>query len=270
MSTIFERLQFPSFLSANSIPLSEATQKTMNTVPRLLSDWQYNDLANADTGGYYENKLVPYINNLISINNQISGNTSYNPDLTSIYNATQTLAEALPLFKAHTDRLSGVTAVTSATVNLPHYDSAIGLGKMLTQLVYQSDGVANNAVMIGSLGSLFQGDILDGYYKNLQPYPALIKLNEWVETTTNPETSETTTVYRSNLTPSQITTIVFDINTAKERMNTCISSDVTFFQNARAVSNDFHAVRAFSNTGQTENDLLNNYVGSDKLLSRIN
>lgn len=270
MSTIFERLQFPSFLSSNSIPLSESTQKTMNTVPRLLSDWQYNDLANANTGGYYENKLVPYIDNLISINSQIAGNTSYNPDLSTIYTATQTLANTLPLFKAHTDRLSGVTAVTSSTVNLPHYETAIGLGKMLTQLVYQSDGIANNAVMIGSLGSLFQGDILDGYYNTLQPYPAFIKLNEWVETTTNPETLESSTIYHSNLTSTEITTIVFDINTANERMATCISSDVTFFQNARAVSNDFHAVRAFSNTGQTENDLLNNYVGSDKLLSRIN
>lgn len=261
MSSIFERLQFPASLSNETIAFSDATIKTMNLVPKLLNDWQYADIANTQVGGYFKNPVSDYANNIITLTTQIKSNTINNLNLGSIFVAANTTGNTLNSFNQHTDRISGVTQPNADTALLPHYNTAIGLGKLLVQMTFQSDGITNNAVMIGSLGSMFKSNNLISYYNTLSSYPALIEhsvINDGMGNLT------------SNLTSTQINQIVTDLNYTNSQLTDFITSDVNFYNNSKAVSDDFHTVRAFSNMGQTENDLVQNLNGSDKLLQRLN
>ena len=53
-------------------------------------------------------------------------------------------------------------------------------------------------------------------------------------------------------------------------MDTRRTHDETYFTNLKSLVTDYHTVRQFSNMGETQSDMLNNYNGSEKLLSRIN
>jgi hypothetical protein len=267
MSGIFARLNFPSSLSGDTIAYSDKTINTMNSMPKLLNEWQTEDVAGSNTGGYFKNPIAPYTSNLISISTTLESLASGVGNLYPIYIAANTVKPNLDNFKLHADRLSGVTPPNAETATLPHYESAIGVGKILAHLVYQSDGVANNAALIGSFGALYSTDNLNGYYIKLLPYPGYIAnsiSSETIETANGP-----VTVLSSNLTTELIMQITSDITNVNTFLLSTQSSDVNFFQNSRAVVDDYNDVKIFSKMGQTEQDLTKNLVGSDKLLSRI-
>jgi hypothetical protein len=74
----------------------------------------------------------------------------------------------------------------------------------------------------------------------------------------------------TNLTPIQINTIQQGMNTATDLMNSRRTADVTFYYNSRAIVDDYNTMKQFSNPGQSELYLFNNYIGTEKLKSRIN
>jgi hypothetical protein len=74
----------------------------------------------------------------------------------------------------------------------------------------------------------------------------------------------------SNLTGSQINTIITHIQTANTLIDIRRNHDITFFRNSAQVVQDFGKVSQFSNMGPIDTQLANNYIGSDKLVSRLN
>jgi len=48
------------------------------------------------------------------------------------------------------------------------------------------------------------------------------------------------------------------------------NQDNTFYQNSKAVLEDFNKVRDFSKLGQSETDMIMNAIGSDKIKQRLN
>ena len=53
-------------------------------------------------------------------------------------------------------------------------------------------------------------------------------------------------------------------------MNTRRTHDETFYTNLKTLVTDYNTVRQFSQMGETQLDLVNNHIGTDKILSRIN
>lgn len=259
MPSIFDRLNFPTTLSTETAAYSEKTLNTMNAMPKLLNDWQNEDISNSSTTGYFKNPILPYTANLKIVITNIEA-VSNTANLTTIRTTANTTLPKFAQFDAHTNRLSGVVEINSSTSSLPHYENAIGVGKVLAHLVFQSDGISNNAVMIGSFGALYSANTLKKYYDTIQPYPLLIQNSIFVSPGGN--------VF-SSLTNTQITTINSELSNLSSYLTNTINSDVNFFTNSRAVLDDYNNVKIFTKMGQTENDLTKTLIGSDKLLSRI-
>lgn len=265
MTTIYERLQFPAGLENETIEYSNSTVHTLNSMPSMLDDWQKSDIGNntASIASYYKNPVSANANTLITTVNQVSSATSGVPELDGIVTACSTAVTAINNFRNHADRISGVVQPNSTTSGLPHYKMAIGFGKVLAHIVYQSDGVTNNSVMIGSFGSLFKNDSINTMKDILTPYITIITDSLVVNV-------ETELVESSNLASEVITTITDEVANVTTTLNNSRTSDVNFYNRSKEIIEEYNNVRGFTNSGETENFLLNNLIGSDKLLERIN
>lgn len=248
---IFDRLGFPASMSSKTIDFSPATQNSLNNMPQILTTWQMQDIAANTTTGYFQNPVTANISNLISLVSSIYTNAN-NKGYTLIADAANNIVNnnTLVYFSQHTDRLSGVEAVNANTVQLPHFQTCIGLGKALTYLVYQSDGISNNAVMMGSFGSLYTNDNLVTYYNTLSAD------NELVNGV-------------GILTPTQNTAIAANVTSLNTYITSAITQDINYFANCNTLLTDYNSVKGFGHMGDTEKNLVNNLVGTEKLKTRI-
>ena len=252
--------------------LSNTAIATMNTMPPLLNEWQTSDLANSSTSGYFTNPVANVTQGIWNTANSIiniTGVTSVS-NMATLVTATNNVRAASNNFILHTDRISGITQPNASTGTLPHYFSAMSVSKILMFLTFQSDGVQNNAPMMGNFTSIMVANTLSTQNTSIQTYPSLVANSINVTTSVDPETFETTYSYTTNLTPTQVSTMVNGLQPIADLMNGRRTSDVTFYNNSRAVVDDYNKVDQFSSIGQTESYLFNNYIGSDKLKSRIN
>jgi len=232
-------------------------------MPAFMNSWQTEDVASSNTGGYFKNPVSNDIINIWNVSNTIIGitNIASTPGTSTIYDVTLQLISSANTFIAHTNRLSGMEPVNSDTATLPHYDTAVSIGKMVIYLTSKSDGIQNNAPIIGNFTSLFTANDLISYYSTISPYPQTIINSMGTDESGNSV---------SNLTSNQINTILTDITAIKIFMDTKRTSDVNFYNNCQSIVNDFNSVKQFTNMGDTETYLLNNFIGSDKLVSRLN
>jgi len=170
-------------------------------------------------------------------------------------------------FKDHTDRVSGVTSyadyITEAGSAIastkPFKDTIKGYSKLLMYVIYQTDGISNTSIMYGAQTSLFTGPDMNVYYSALSTYANTI--NSSISYTPN---------VTSNITLTQVNTIYAMIANTVSLMDTRRTHDETFFTNMKTMVSDYQQTRQFSNMGESETDLVNNYTGSSKILTRIN
>jgi hypothetical protein len=291
-ASVYSRLQFDfDFPEGNEPTLSDGAVKSLETMPKLLEDWQINDIGNADVGGYFNN---PVANITISIRttsgtiaNILSADPSTNTgavvgstaEITNLFaNTLVTLANVAntltsnsegALFLDHTDRVSGIIEqgpqeeTGRDTSDLPHFQEAIGIGRVLTYVTFQTDGIKDTTVQTGSFTSLFIPNTLNQFSNTLALYPDLIT-NSLTITLGD---DLVTFVRTSNLTLSQVQTLA---NTATDIFNTFKTRrehDISFFQNSKQVLDDYGKAAYFSKTGETQNNLILNVVGSDKIKS---
>jgi hypothetical protein len=291
-ASVYSRLQFDfDFPEGNEPTLSDGAVKSLETMPKLLEDWQINDIGNADVGGYFNN---PVANITISIRttsgtiaNILSADPSTNTgavvgstaEITNLFaNTLVTLANVAntltsnsegALFLDHTDRVSGIIEqgpqeeTGRDTSDLPHFQEAIGIGRVLTYVTFQTDGIKDTTVQTGSFTSLFIPNTLNQFSNTLALYPDLIT-NSLTITLGD---DLVTFVRTSNLTLSQVQTLA---NTATDIFNTFKTRrehDISFFQNSKQVLDDYGKAAYFTKTGETQNNLILNVVGSDKIKS---
>lgn len=266
--SIFARLQFDSSFQGNNVTaMSNNVINHMNTMPPLLNTWQTQDLSDSNVGGYFNNPVITVTNNIWGVANGIIAiNHLQSTNIAQIYTAATTLFTAANNFMQHTNRMSGVSSADPENPSLPTYQSAIGAGKLVSYIVYQSDGVQNNAPMIGSFTSLYSGNNLTSYYSTIQNY--VVQVQNSIIANTDPETGNTT--YTSSMSQTTANQIVSNMANTSSFMNARRTADVTFYTNTQSIISDYNAVRGFSKMGQTESDLTNNLIGSSKLLTRIN
>jgi hypothetical protein len=270
--SIFGRLGFDATAAGSSVqPLSDAAQKQVKSLPPLLNDWQTADMASSSVGGYYQNPLVANLTSVWATCNSIIAITdAAQTNANAILVAANTVARvSAPNFKRHTDRISGVEAVDSSTTALPHLDTAMGIGKMVMYIVGQTDGIMNNAPLMGAFTSLQTNDNLVSFYNTIQSFPSTIRTSLNYSTYTDPITGNTTTTVTSNLSSAQISTMTSQLSSISTLMDTRRNGDVSFYTNSKAVVDDYNTVTQFSNMGQSQTQLVQS-VGTPKLLARLN
>lgn len=254
---IFNRLGFPASLADKTITFSDSTLATLNNLPPILTTWQMQDIANSNTTGYFTNPVGNYASNIVSTMASIktAANSCNLFTVEAAANSSAYTANVPSHFLAHTDRISNVSPPDPNDPSLPQYNTCIGLGKALTFIIYQSDGISNNAVMMGNFGSLYTTNTVSSYAANLYGDLILIQSN--------------ISGGNSTLSPSQVSNIISHINTTNTFLYTSYSQDESYFANCRTIVNDYNSVKGLSHMGDTEKYLANTLIGTTKLKQRI-
>ena len=283
MTTLFSRLNY-TFTDPNSVisPLSNNVKRTLDGMPKMLEPWQAEDLATSNTGGYFVNPCANITTNiwttsntLVSVANNVQGSgnltglwTQIHTTLSYISNSSTGNTQAGD-FLAHTNRISGVTSIDvsadQGVANLPHYETATQTGKALISLIYQTDGVSNNAPIMGNFTSLFVANDLIIIYNTLSTYANIV--NNSITTTIDPLTF--LPINTSNLTYNVVNSIATTANSANSIFYERRVHDEQFFKNSSDLLIDYKKVRGIGNSGQAESYLIENFIGSNKLLSRL-
>lgn len=134
-------------------------------------------------------------------------------------------------------------------------------GKSAVYITNQTDGVENSAPIMGSFTSILIGPQISANANIMAPDYVTINSSIYTDGMGN--------VY-SNLSSTQINTIVTHITNTQNLMTTRQSSDYTYYNNLRTFLASYNEVKQFSNMGDTQSNMVQNLNGSDKLLSRIN
>jgi hypothetical protein len=189
---------------------------------------------------------------MITVANTGASQNIANCDL--IITAANNLYNNTNSFLAHTNRISGVTPFVGQDVENPYYDTAMGLGKTALYITNQTDNITNTSPILGSFTSILIGP---------QVGSANVTLANNLVTLTNGVTA-------NNLTEAQISQILSDISNTNILLITRQNADVTYYTNLRSFVDKYNQVKKFSNMGETETYLVNNFVGTDKIKERIN
>jgi len=279
MATLFSNLGYNySDPHGDITDFSSDTIDHMKALPSIIEDWQTEDIATSNTGGYNQNPLSAISTSIAvsanAIKNVVSTIVTYtnigvSNVMANVANSSNNLITAATNFKDHTDRVSGVVnysdaveanpADTTIISTKPFKDTIKGFSKLLMYVIYQTDGITNTSIMYGSQTSLFTGPEMNVYYNTISTYANTI--NSSITFTPNAE---------SSLTLTQANTINTSINQAITFMDTRRTHDETFYTNMKTMVSDYQETRQFSNMGESETNLVNNYTGSSKILTRIN
>ena len=284
MPSLFSRLNY-NYTDTNSVisELSTEVRTTLDSMPQMLTPWQAADMANNDIGGYFINPCANITsniwstsNNLINVTNSLQGSGNLTGLWTQIRSTFGYISNSATGntqagdFLAHTNRISGITSITVSSdqgvANLPHYETAIQTGKAVVSLIYQTEGVSNNAPIMGNFTSLFVANDLISLYNTMSTYANTINSSISI----SGSGSEMDPFIRtSNLTFNTVNAIATTANSANSILYTRRVHDEQFYKNSLAILTDYKQARGVGSTGQTEDFLIKNYIGSSKLLSRI-
>jgi len=260
---------------------SDKTKAQLNAVPALLDSWAGKDLATSNVSGYYKNPLATDVqtisnsaNSIVSLVTAANGLQGLTGTITTLFAniANTNLATVCQSYKLHTDRLSGVRnfdddvgANTSAIYTSPYKDPAIGYGKSAMYIVNQTDGIVNTAPILGSFTSLFVGPQINANSSIISTYYNIINYSITVTTDGGGNT-----VHTSNLSLSVVTTIDSQLANTTIFLANRENHDKNYYANLKAVSEDYQELRKLQNLGESESTLIEDFIGTDKLLSRLN
>ena len=298
MATLFDRTGFNFTDTTGAITtLPNTAIQQLNTAPALVpNQWMRDDLINDDTTGYYVNPVANSCNTIwLSANTLInttssvtgSGNltalwTTINTNFKSIagYNVTTGDAENPPIvtthvpgqivqFINHTNRISGVVPITANTdaADKPHLEQAMQIGRALTYVIYQVDGREDNAPMLGSFTSILIANTINDYANVVVTYANTINNSITITTETVGEDVITTKV--SNLSYAAVNSIAATANTLNTLFLERRVHDENFYTKSNELVNEAKNIRRYENLGASEDNLVQNLIGSDKLKSRL-
>ena len=279
MSGIFSLLNY-SFPDANANSIiqtySSGVIQQMNLMPQLMTTWQQNDIVNNDVGGYFQNPVANVVNNMwASANGSLvfaaNLSSSVSGTVTTILNNAMSTLSTIATVDANnyiylTNRLSNIVTI-GTDINTPHFMTAIGYGKMLSYLTNQSDGIQNTAPILGSFTSVLIGNTLNQLAATMNAYCSLF--NSTVTTQTMGIFPNQYIVHISSMSQDDATNFASSVANAESTLSGYYNQDVLFFNNSKNIVTQYNTVRQFSNMGQSETDLILNYIGTPKIISRL-
>lgn len=283
-SSVFARLGFDFVPSDTSIlDLSDGVKKHLQQTPKLIKDWQAEDMRNGTVNRetYFKNPIFNVTKSiettLQKIKDAIPTSTFIDyesgrgsepiivvtvPALAGIYEQANVAINQAQQFIAHGDRISNVVDIKPDAGDLPHYQQAMAVGRQLMYVVYQTDNIQNNAPLLGSFTSLFVAPELNEYNDTLEPYPFLIS-NSIVTITVGEDSSLST-----DLTSDQIKTITDDIKLLKNFLEKRRRHDENFFTQTQIIVDEYQLLKSL-NDGEYQQKLIKDYVGTDELKSKL-
>jgi hypothetical protein len=282
MANLFARLGF-NYTDTNSdiTPLSKDVVRTLDSMPKMLQDWQANDIAANTAGGYFTNPCANVTfdiwnlsNTLVTVTESLQGSgnltglwAQINLTLADISNNATSNTQAGD-FLEHTNRISGVTSIYSElddkTVQLPFYDTALQNGKALVSILYQTDGIQNNAPIMGHFTSILVANTLSGLYNTINSFVTTV--NNSISISGGPP--PTPFISTSNLTFNTVNAIATAANSINSTFYIRRTHDEDFFKNSTQLLLDYNKVNGIG-TGSSEQYLIKNYIGTNKLKSRL-
>jgi hypothetical protein len=268
--SIFARLNFNFPDPAANTAVSNFTpevNKQMSLMPPLLNSWQTSDIGSNSVSGYFQNPVSDVCQNIWDTSNSIFFLTDElngsNAAITALLANTYLTANVISTTTVNhylyiTNRQSNVSPLGNDR-STPHYQTAIGVGKMMTHITNQSDGVQNNAPIIGNFTSILIGNTLNSLYNSI--HNDMITLMHSIGSNTA----------QSNISYANAVTLNSDVANVYATMTSFPANDTAFFNNSQAIMNDFSTVRQFNTIGQTESQLINmTGIGTSKLTDRLN
>jgi hypothetical protein len=263
-----------NFTDPNKIvqSFSANTSLVMDQFPPIIESWQARDMAANDVGGYLKNPVYNTIITIINTANSIfeSANTAatnsapnlddeilyFGANVSSIVTIANTLITTAMSFLVHTNKVSGVTSYTTASdTNInPYYQIFVSYGKQAIYITNQTDGITDNSPILGCMTSILIGP----------------QLNTSANTISADAITLTNGISSNTLTTGQVTQIQTNLTNLNNLLYSRQTSDVNFYGNLRTLVNNFNATKPFAGMGETETYLVNNLIGTPKLLSRIN
>lgn len=295
--SIYTRLEY-DYDGAGTFNFSSNVITMMSSVPPLLEHWQTEDISNDNVYGYFRN---PVANSVINIRSECSqihstltsssfvndqGNTvttqtvsGSSNEITSMFASMNVASSNIAgtngsLFYEHTNRISGVTTIAESSSqnksHLPHFSTAIGTGQLMSYLLYQTDKVTDSSAITGNFTSMFIKDDLEELETSIVSYNTEIQNSITTNQSTDPEGTVTITRV-SNLSFETVNSMFTIINTINDLLAQRRSHDEKFFANSKKISEEFGILSMLNpkTMGATSKYLLENFNGSDKLLSRI-
>lgn len=248
--------------------LSQDTIKHLDAMPPFITDWQAQDIANKDFDGYYQNPMQSITMLIYQNANAISelantGNGVLN--LVTVRNSATQLRSNAQEFLSHTSRLSGLTPYVGTDNINPYLDMAMSFGRTAMYITQQTDGITNNAPIMGSFTSLMIEPQLIANNNTLLTYKNQIEgsINVSFDIVLQQN------VHNSNLTNQQITTINTHINNLNNYMQTRRIADIDFYNNVKYFIEGYNKTKKLNNMGETEKYLIMNLIGTEKAKTRI-
>ena len=278
MSSIFGRLSF-NFDEAkfgDAIYLSDGAKEYLNSSPTEFQTWQINDIANGniEMTDYYKNPVINVANQLKSNIQNLSIVLSTIEFYDSVVQSANLISGVANLiieiqsFRNHTNNVSGVNTAVSSTnelgtdaLHFPDYDNAVNLGQQLLLLVNESDGVQNSTPLLGSMTSLFVEDEL---LSN-----TTILINDLLTVNNSLRLGPPESNVYSNLTSTQVNTILSHVTTANTLVAGRREHDWNFYRQGLTVLDDYFKVEKLTRTGNTQNYLVNNLIGTDRYKNNL-
>lgn len=246
--------------------LSQGVLNYLGNTSTHLSSWQIDDLSNNIVNGYYQNphqytlaSLSIHLDGLYSIAN--TANISYTTASVPANNLVPLLvstSSSIINFTVHTNNLAGVTR-SSNTALYPDLNSALAVGRQILNITNETDSVQNNTPILGNFTSLYTGNTLTSLD---------ISITRDYNTLNNSISIDMTGNTVSNISVSEMNTILNDIQSLQTLMDTRRTGDWTFYQNSLVVMQDYQTLLQFSNIGSTQNSLIT-LIGSEKLHNRL-
>lgn len=272
MPTIFSRLNynFDSTKFGDALdPAGDLVIKLTNSSP-LMTKWQYDALANSDISGYFQNPVANVANSIYNTANSfitISTNLSYNvaTTLIPIEKHLSNLKNAAVDFTSHTNRLSGVTNSNDPTK--PDFNSALGVGEIVLMITNKYDGIQNNVPILGNFTSLFSEEELQAELEILlsdyNKFNGSLNIIQ-VEGEEGPYNTLT-----SNLSQGTFDNIVSNVISATTQINNRVQADLDFYAQSKSIVDDYTKISQMSNFSPLKLYFINNYVGTEKLKSKL-
>lgn len=236
--------------------LSEQTQTHLTDMPPFITDWQAQDIANNDFDGYYQNPMQSISMLIYQTANSIVISTTGVTNLANVNSSATTLMGNTQNFLAHTARLSGVIEFNGSDSQNVYMQQALSAGRTAMYITSQTDGISNNAPILGSFSSLMIE-------------PQLIANNDILVAYAQ-EVANSIYLGSSNLTSQQITTIDTHIKNLNNFMDYRRNSDLNYYSNVKRFIDGYNKTKRLNNMGETEKYLVNNLIGTPKAKARLN
>jgi len=248
--------------------LSQDTIEHLDAMPPFITDWQAQVITNKDFDGYYQNPMQSITMLIYQNANAISelantGNGVLN--LVTVRNSATQLRSNAQEFLSHTSRLSGLTPYVGTDDINPYLDMAMSFGRTAMYITQQTDGITNNAPIMGSFTSLMIEPQLIANNNTLLTYRNQIQGS--INVSFDIVLQEN--VHNSNLTNQQITTINTHINNLNNYMQTRRIADINFYNNVKYFIEGYNKTKKLNNMGETEKYLIMNLIGTEKAKTRI-